>query len=369
MDAALRTTDDSATRRGWVLMVFGWWTLYALVYASQAYFGNQASNTPITWSRAFSGAFLGSYLRVGVSFLIFWLAWSFPLEGRRWKAHLALHAAACPAVAMLEVAAGWWFGQMGWYRPQTFSQRFYGTFHQNVLEYALLLCVAHGITFYRRARQRELAASRLEAGMVRAQLQALKMQLHPHFLFNALNAVSTLMHRDVEAADRVVARLSELLRATLESGDEQEVPLAAEVSFLRAYLEIEQVRFGERLRVEVRVDPEALQARVPHLVLQPLVENAIRHGIAPRVGPGSVQVRADRVGGRLVMRVADDGLGLDAGAGADSAGVGVGLANTRARLEHLYGRDFRLELADRAGGGTEVTVEIPFRPAGGGEAP
>src|SRR5581483_4511485 len=169
------------------------------------------------------------------------------------------------------------------------------------------------------------------------------------FLFNTLNAISALMHQDVELADRMIARLGELLRATLEKADLQEVTLRQELDFIQPYLEIEQARLGPRLRVQFRVDPDVMDGLVPNMLLQPLVENAIRHGIAPRAEPGSVEISARRANGSLQLQVRDDGPGIRSSPPARSHN-GLGLANTRARLQQLYGAASNLELSNRSRG-------------------
>ena len=186
------------------------------------------------------------------------------------------------------------------------------------------------------------------------------MQLNPHFLFNTLNTISSLMHKDVEAADRMLARLSDLLRYALESTDAQEVPLRQELDFLGGYLEIQQARFGERLTVDREIDPVTLDARVPNLLLQPMVENAIQHGIAPHARPGRIVLRARRHDGRLDLEVEDNGGGLPAG---ESLVEGVGISNTRARLQQLYGADHRFLLDKAPGGGLLVKILIPWNEA------
>jgi signal transduction histidine kinase len=204
-------------------------------------------------------------------------------------------------------------------------------------------------------RERALAA---EGQAHRAQLQALRYQLNPHFLFNTLNAVSTLIvERENQDAERMVARLSDFLRLTLEGNSDVEVPLADELDFARRYLDIEQIRFGDRLVVREDVEPEALSAQVPPLLLQPLVENAVRHGIMPREEGGTLRIEARRVGERLLLRVADDGPGPPSDA---ELGGGVGLSNTKARLESLYGEAHRFTLQRADGGGCVVRVELPF---------
>ena len=205
-------------------------------------------------------------------------------------------------------------------------------------------------------RERALAAEGLAH---EARLQALRYQLNPHFLFNTLNSISTLIvereHRD---AERMVARLSDFLRLTLECDADVEVPLADELDFARRYLDIETIRFGDRLTVREDVDPDALSARVPPLLLQPLVENAVRHGILPRETGGCLTIEARHVGDRLLVRVIDDGPGPPQEA---AIGDGVGLSNVRARLESLYGSDYRLSLERADGGGCAVRIELPFR--------
>jgi LytS/YehU family sensor histidine kinase len=222
-----------------------------------------------------------------------------------------------------------------------------------------------------RYRQEALEASRLQAELAEAQLHALKSQLHPHFLFNALNALVTLTTSDPPAAKRVVILLSDLLRRALADGGVQQVPLVREIDFARSYLEIERVRFPNRLSVEMSVDPRAEQALVPHLVLQPLVENAVRHGIGPKAGPGTVRIEAGLDGDALRLSVLDDGVGpSDA---ARSRGAGVGLSNVRARLARLYGDRASFDCGARAGGGFQASVRLPLRTdeprAGGGAAP
>ena len=205
-----------------------------------------------------------------------------------------------------------------------------------------------------------LRYSRLEAGLAEARLDALKLQLQPHFLFNTLHAISSLMHKDVDAADRMIARLSELLRGAIEKVGVQEVTLREELEFLSGYLEIEQTRFHDRLSIKQDIDPGALDARVPNLMLQPLVENAIRHGIEPKTGPGTITIRCVRDNGVLIFNIIDDGPGI-AGGRTGTIREGVGLSNTRSRLEHLYGDAHKLELVNTESGGVDVRLEIPYR--------
>lgn len=212
------------------------------------------------------------------------------------------------------------------------------------------------------AHRLELRASQLTAQLGQAQLQALQMQLNPHFLFNTLNAVASLIHSDPEAADRMLVRLSGFLRLTLDLPPEPEHSLRQELSFTRSYLAIEQVRFRDRLRFQETVDDALLDAKVPVLLLQPLVENALRHGVSGREAGGLIVVRAGREEGRLCLEVLDDGPGC----APTRMGAGIGTANTLARLQQLFGGDQRFLLGDAKGGGTRARVEIPLRWTGQG---
>ncbi|HEX6313780.1 MAG TPA: histidine kinase, partial [Gemmatimonadaceae bacterium] len=207
--------------------------------------------------------------------------------------------------------------------------------------------------FSEAARESEELQGRLD----QARLHALRLQLQPHFLFNTLNTITALVHRDPPGAERMVTGLSELLRVSLGTAAEQEVRLDRELEVLRHYLDIQQVRFSDRLAVRFDVDPGAQDAMVPSLLLQPLVENAIKHGITPRVAAGQLHITVRRQGDMLAMEVADDGVGVR---GAEPLAEGVGLGNTRARLTSLYGKNHRLVAGPRSAGGFTVTIEIPY---------
>ena len=224
------------------------------------------------------------------------------------------------------------------------------------LTYAFLLATSYSMDYYRSYRERELRASRLEATLIETRLESLRNQIHPHFLFNTLNAISSLMHKDVDAADEAISRLAELLRVTLEADGTQEVTLRQEIDLLRQYVEIEKLRLGERLTVVVDVPEEESAAMVPSMVLQPVVENAIRYGVSTRSEPGTVSVTARREGEEMEIRVTDDGPGLPEG-----YVEGIGIGNTRARLAQLYGAKQTLTVAGGSMGGCCVTLRIPFR--------
>lgn len=233
-------------------------------------------------------------------------------------------------------------------------------FLTSAIIYILILTLGHALDYYVHYREEELKSIGLESQLAQAQLQALKMQLHPHFLFNTLHSISALQLEDVTAAQRMTARLGDFLRITLESVYTQEVTLRREVDFLQCYLDIERIRFGDRLTTNLRIAPETLDAEVPNLILQPLVENAIRHGVATRASAGRIDVRSWRDNGMLQLQVKDNGPGLSAGVAALPANEGLGLTNTRARLAQLYGSNCRFELANAAEGGLIVTLGIPF---------
>jgi two-component system LytT family sensor kinase len=228
------------------------------------------------------------------------------------------------------------------------------------LFYGSILGIASAVDYYRQFRERQLRASQLEAQLAHAELQMLKMQLHPHFLFNTLNGITGLVRdNDNAAAVEMLVGLSDLLRQTLDNAGKQQVRLGEELEWLELYLKLQQIRFSDRLQVSIQAEPETLDALVPNLITQPLIENAIRHGLSPRARPGSVTLSAQRDNGRLVLRVRDDGVGLPEGWSLANC-KGVGLLNTKARLRQLYGSDFTLEIRNREQGGVESLIAVPL---------
>jgi len=314
------------------------------------------------------GEVLASELTLAVMWIpltvgIFWLTGRFPLERGKWLRHGAVHALGCAFVIACRAVLVFVFDRwLAFYdaRP-AFSQVVVHSVYNNFFFYWLQAGVAHALVFSSRERKRERMAAELERELARAELEALKAKLHPHFLFNTLHSISALVHVDAEAADRMIARLSALLRQVLDHSATHEVPLTEELSCLRPYLEIEKARLGERLRVVEEVEEEALDALVPHWVLQPLVENAVRHGIAPRAAPGKVIIAARREGRTLRLSVRDDGVGLRQEPGAK--GGGLGIATTRARLRRLYGEAQELVLEPSPGGGAAALLVVPFQRA------
>jgi two-component system, LytTR family, sensor kinase len=230
-------------------------------------------------------------------------------------------------------------------------------FHPNLLTYAAVVGFTEAFDYFRKLQQREREFRQL-------QLEVLKAQLQPHFLFNTLNTIAAMVHVDVRAADRMIQRLSDLLRMTLANIGKEEIPLADELEFLRTYLEVERVRFGERLTSSIDVSQEALGALVPALFLQPLVENSIRHGLSANQHEGLIRIGAVRNGERLLISVVDNGGGFT---GGSPVREGVGLSNTRKRLQQLYPQDHAFSIVARKSGGVAVTAEIPFRIAGAHE--
>jgi signal transduction histidine kinase len=226
----------------------------------------------------------------------------------------------------------------------------------SVILYTATVCAWHAITYYRDLKERKFQAAELESLLHQAQLEALRNQLHPHFLFNTLHSIAELVHENPALAEQLILRLSELLRSALKAPVLQEVPLADELEFTRSYLEIEQMRLGDRLTVAWEVAEETLAARVPSVLLQPLIENAIQHGIAALNRPGRLSIRARRDDGHLLLQVQDTGPGLKTGVA--TSGSGIGLANTESRLKRLYGARQRFELVNRDG--LLVSIRIPF---------
>ncbi|HEX8197548.1 MAG TPA: histidine kinase [Pyrinomonadaceae bacterium] len=301
-----------------------------------------------------------------------WFAARFRIECDNWLRRLPIHLAAALFFVLAHVVLYTFsFYLYHNFSPPQYSHYldamqtfFFSNWLVSTSMYFLILSFLTARDYSRRFQAEQLENAELKvknaelnSALAASQLSALKMQLHPHFLFNTLNSISTLLHKDTRAADEMVARLGDFLRLTLENSGEQVVTLAEEMNFIDRYLEIESIRFGDRLRLERQVEPETLQARVPNLILQPIVENAIKHGISRQIRPGKISIRAQRVGEKLQLEVEDDGPGLQNG---KSGNGGIGLANTRSRLFNLYGDNQQIEIANGAIQGLIVKLEIPF---------
>jgi two-component system LytT family sensor kinase len=307
------------------------------------------------------------YVPAALTPLIFRIAHRFPIDSARWPRALGAHALAAGGFSVVHLACMVGVRTVLW--PGIWSHS-YGSWTQGVqrmyllnldwalMTYAAIVGLSYALGYYRESQARAINAAHLEARLAEARLKALEAQLHPHFLFNTLHAISTLVHTQPDAADRMISRLSDLLRITFSHSSAARVPLHEELEFLQKYLEIEQTRFRDRLTVGYEIDPDTLDAEVPRLILQPIVENAIKHGVAPRSGPGTVRISARREGEELRLEVRDNGIGLSGGARA-RLNDGVGLSNTRARLECLYGGAHTLEFSD-AGQGLAVEMRFPF---------
>jgi two-component system, LytTR family, sensor kinase len=343
-----------------LLLIFAGWTAFGLFNANQTYLAAELRGSPVPAGRVLSTGLTDAYLWALATVAIFWLARRFPLARGRILPHAAVHLIAGIALSLARVGVHVTLSQRTeMYPPRTLTEVFYRQFHVYLLFYVLLLGIAWAVYYHARFREREQAAEQLAAGLAEARFQALKMQLHPHFLFNTLNAISALIPQEAQPARRMVARLGDLLRTTLEQEATQEVTLREELEFLEPYLEIERTRLGDRLSVEFQVEPEALDARVPHLVLQPLVENAVRHGVAPRSGPGVVTVSAAVEGGSLILHVRNTGSAVRERSAREPGGRG--LANVRSRLEHLYGADQQLTAGPDGPDGWVTMIRTPFR--------
>ena len=349
-------------------------TLVGLFFSTQLYLYFRQLSTGVSWHAVLHSSLVTWYMWGPLAVLVFGLAKRFPVDDGRWWVRLSLHVFCAAAVALLHTSlcASWFWlfghesaGAPGWWLA--FQRWFVWFFYWDVLIYTAVLGFVHATDYYWRLRERELHASQLETQLNRARLDALRMQLNPHFLFNSLNAVSELVHENPLLADRVITQLAALLRAVLDESNKSEVTLKEELDFVKKYLEIEQVRLGERLTVRIEADPATLDWYVPSLILQPLIENAVRHGIARCEGAGIVEVSASCREDKLDLQIRDSGSGVaeqDSGSGT----LGVGLSNVRARLAHHYGEDFRLELGTSAAGGYLARILIPVRTSPAEEA-
>jgi signal transduction histidine kinase len=300
---------------------------------------------------------------------VVWVARRFPLDSGNRLRNISVHAAGAMTFALVRFAAmtavrllvltdikspsvTWW----------VYAQRqFLWDVDWCLMVYSAIVGASHALAYYHESQGRKLKEAQLETRLIEARLKTLEAELHPHFLFNTLHAISTLVHRDPESADRMISRLSDLLRITFDRSGEATVSLKEEIDFLQKYLDIEQTRFQDRLTVQVDVDPDVFDAEVPRMILQPLVENAMKHGIAQSADKGHVQIAAGRDDDRLWMEVRDNGGGLHGGT-LKKLRTGVGLSNTRARLEVLYPERHRLTFT-QVHGGLAVRVEIPFHRA------
>ncbi len=332
----------------WFLWL-GVWSSMGLSFGYQSYVHASKVGSPVGLMKHLMWGLEDWYLWGAFSLPIIELARRLPIERENWRKavgiHLLVSLAAAPVYQVLRSA-------ICGMEHLTIRQPL-----PYLLVYWMILAIWHAWHWHRELYEKEVREADMERRMVEAQLMALQMQLNPHFLFNTLNAISSLMRRDVEAADKMMVKLSELLREALDHSKAQESSLETELDFLQRYVDIEKMRFGDRLEYEADVPDEVRKARVPSLILQPLVENAIRHGVEPNARSGRIRLSVERQNGSLCLQVRDNGNGIkERGNGRQ----GIGITNTRSRLQGLYGNRHRFDIRNHPEGGTEVAFEIPY---------
>ena len=353
-----------------LLLIVIFWTLLATLSSVNRLFDPRGFGLRVNYAGPVAMQFIESWIWAALTPFIFWLSSRFSLERSRWVTRIPMLLAIGVVVAiavffLLTVAREQIFdharrrgGPMR--TPLLEIARF--RFVNQLVEFIAVLAAGYAREYFvrdqirgREAAELERRAVTLQAQLADARLDALRMQLNPHFLFNTLHAISALVERDPAGVRKMIARLSELLRHTIDKDASNQVSLRDELAFLRRYIEIMEIRFQGRLRVSIDIDDEALDAIVPNLILQPIVENALEHGAARATGEGTIAIHAHRDGNSLVLRVQDNGPGV-----SDAARSGVGVANTRARLAELYGNDAMFSLTTAPAGGAVAVVELPF---------
>ena len=346
------------------LIILGSWTFFGLFMTCQSYILLARTSNPISWGTALTNEMTYAAVWALLTPLLFRLAGWFPLESGRWLSHGGVHfvlsflIAFTHRIVFLTLSLSFTTAgreQLSWFH---LPRGVLAYIDYGVMIYWGLILIRHSHEYFRRYRENEIEKSQLESQLVRAQLQTLEMQLQPHFLFNTLNAISVLIQKNPDAARTMITQLSEMLRMTLDRSPSQEVTLRDELAFLDHYLHIEQTRFEDRLNVRREVDPQTLDAFVPSLLLQPIVENAMRHGVAQRRGPAFVAIRAQKMNGSLQLQVEDNGPGFDQ---TRALREGIGISNTRVRLQQLYGKTFSFDLSNASITGAIITISIPFR--------
>ena len=349
------------------------WAMLGVIYASPIYFEVRAEGMNHAAWRIFSWSILTWLAWVPLTPLIVWLARKFSLVEETWKRNLFIHLPAFLLISALHSAAATAitlgvrpFDNMG-SSPEAFWPRFVsrlqGALGSDLLVYGAVVGTFYALDYYRKYREREFVATRLEAQLAQAQLDALRMQLHPHFLFNTLNSIVGLVRDNKNnAAVNMLVGLSDLLRHTLEHSARHEVELREELNFIKLYLKIQETRFSDRLQIEFDIDPATTKALVPNLILQPLTENALRHGIGRSADSGLVGISSAVIDGKLRLTVYDNGAGLPDDWQMKGS-TGIGLANTAARLQQLYDDNHQFDIRNRDGGGVEVVILMPLRTA------
>lgn len=363
-------SQESRWNQGWLkwAAIWGIWTLFAFFFASQAFWQQQLFPDPPSFWQILTWQLSSGWVWFCFMPIILWLIKKFPLDNANWWKNVPLHIVFSIVISLCQLSVDAYFlPKLGYTPAGPFESYFHAykvflmiNIHFGIGIYWGTLGINHTIKYYQKFRERELTTSQLEARLAQSRLQILKFQLQPHFLFNTLNTISELIYKDPESAERMITDLSDLLRLSLEKLEVQEVSLQQELDFLNKYVEIEQIRFHDRLKIEMNVAPETLDARVPNMILQPLVENAIKHGIAPLSQGGTIKVGAERMNGSLLLSVSDNGVGLK-DIDISTIPEGVGLRNTKARLRHLYGNAHQFELTPEEKGGVTLKLKIPYK--------
>lgn len=345
-------------------LIWGIWAVVALFFTTQVYVMYYTQNEPIRYLQGFLVQASVCFIWALATPLILWLARRFRIERSNWVRRSLLHLLFSVVLTSILIALHFVFFMTVLGRGSSISPlRMFNFLYYNLDRFALvywfILLMSHAFNYYNSFRKNELKASQLHTQLVQSQLEALKMQIHPHFLFNTLHSISALLSKDGEAARKMITRLGDFLRLTLENSGSMEVTLQQEIEFLNGYLEIERIRFQDRLTTDIRVDPEVLDVRVPNLILQPIVENAMRHAIG-NSRSGRVEIVAAPRNGVVRIEVKDNGPGMDTDRMLEARpGRGLGLANTRARLAGIYGEAAHFELVNDPAGGLIVALEIP----------
>jgi len=339
------------------------WTVLALLSATGAHVYTSSMGSPESWAQLLAWYLLVSFVWSLLTPPIYELARRFTIDRNSWETAVPLHVAACIGLTFVGAVIIVLSAPLVTWTPEKQAPFFPHVVSRALMDfqrYWYIVFVTQAILYYRKYRERDIQSSQLEAQLAQAQLEALKIQLEPHFLFNTLNSIASLARNDGIAAENMTLQLADLLRFSLDAVGVHEVPLSRELTVLQKYIDIQQARFQDRLQVEMDIQPHTLSALVPNLILQPLVENAIRHGIGPRRAPGCIRIMTRQVFDELWMEIIDNGQGLGRHRGG-APPEGVGLRNTRARLKQLYNGDHRITLEDVPEGGCVVKIHIPFR--------
>jgi signal transduction histidine kinase len=338
-----------------ILAVLGGWSILAVLFTPQHYVLSRDLPDAPHWTRLLRANLAMFWVWAALTPLILWYGRRFPIERPKLAVHVLMHFLGGFAFSLLHIGGVRYVNAlMTGKSPRPWFDFLVGYAATGVAIAWGILAASQALTYFRRYQDRELR-------LVQAKLHSLKIQLHPHFLFNTLNAIAELIHADAGRAERTVTQLSDLLRTALNRGEADEVTLKEELDFLRNYVEIQQTLLQERLTVVWRIDDDTLDACVPAMLLQPLVENAIQHGIGPIASGGTLEIAARRDGSELHIVVQDDGRGLGQDASGGRGKAGIGLANTRTRLSHMYGDAHRFAITRRAERGVKVTITMPFR--------